>query len=104
MAVFQVVVQIIVVWFVRAELPHLTVYSIWTRRPFSYSGYCGEVCLGCDLNGCIPSSSTNYSSMVCQSGTSSSNGILNMDTPTLLLFGILWGSLFGLRSEWLYSK
>lgn len=47
-------------------------------------------------NGCIPSSSTNYSNLVCQSGTSTSNGILSMDTPTLLLFGILWGSLFGL--------
>lgn len=47
-------------------------------------------------NGCIPNSSTNYSSLLCQSGTSTSNGILSMDIPTLLLFGILWGSLFGL--------
>jgi hypothetical protein len=47
-------------------------------------------------NGCIPSNSTNYSNLVCQNGTSTSNGILSMDTPTLLLFGILWGGLFGL--------
>lgn len=47
-------------------------------------------------NGCIPNNGGNYSVLVCQSGTPSPDNILSMDTPTLLLFGILWGGLFGL--------
>jgi hypothetical protein len=43
------------------------------------------------VNGCIP----NNASAIC-STVSSSNSQLTMDTTTLLLFGVLWGALFGL--------
>ncbi|HLJ33348.1 MAG TPA: hypothetical protein VKU38_06850, partial [Ktedonobacteraceae bacterium] len=54
-------------------------------------------------NGCIP----NGPGAVC-STASTSNSQLTMDTTTLLLFGVLWGALFGLlgasiklaRGEW----
>ncbi|HVB23177.1 MAG TPA: hypothetical protein VNG51_14645 [Ktedonobacteraceae bacterium] len=55
------------------------------------------------VNGCIP----NSPAYIC-STSSSANNQLTMDTTTLLLFGVLWGALFGLlgasiklaRGEW----
>ncbi len=43
-------------------------------------------------NGCVPNGNTT----ICSTVSTSSNSQLAMDTTSLLLFGVLWGVLFGL--------
>jgi zinc ribbon protein len=47
-------------------------------------------------SGCIPNNGTDYSALLCQSGSNGPVSLLSVDNTTLLIFGLLWGSIFGL--------
>lgn len=47
-------------------------------------------------SGCIPSNGADYSGLLCQSGSNVPTSLLSIDNTTLLIFGLLWGGIFGL--------
>lgn len=83
-------------------------YSLWRGVGVAIPYTVFLFIMASQASGCIPSSGTDYSGLLCQSGSNAPVNLLSIDNTTLLVFGLLWGAIFGLlgaslaiaRGEW----